>query len=81
MDFLATWQRWCPDPSVTAVRLADRAMGDRVSGDCAWWARYGAVFGVVAINDAVSGRGPQHTLQLAAEVRLLVSVALAVGEA
>lgn len=81
MDFLAVWQRWCPGPSVTAIRLADRAMGDRVLGDCAWWARYGTVLGVVAINDAVTGRDPRRSVELAAEVRLLVSVALAVGEA
>ena len=81
MDFLARWQQWCPGPSITAIRLADRAMDDRVAGDCAWWARCGAVFGVVDRDDAVCGRGPQHTIELAAEVRLLVSVALAVGEA
>ena len=81
MDFLATWQRWCPDPSITSIRLADRAMGDRVAGDCAWWARYGTVVPIVAVNVLVKGRDTRRTIALAAEVQLLVSVALAVGEA
>ena len=81
MDFVATWQRWCPDPSLTAIRLADRAMGDRVTGDCAWWARYGAVVPIVAVNVLVKGRDTRRTIALTGEVQLLVSVALAVGEA
>lgn len=79
MDPVAAWARWCPSPSLGAMRLAERAIG-RSDGLGAWPFVEGRVFGVCACN---AGHGAQlgDVVATAREVWLLVAVALAVGEA